>query len=211
MVVSVAGPDREVMASGALPIMSTATQVVIAVVVAVIALLAALYAWALWARGRRLRQGSDALTKYWRALEKALVEHHQAAEDLVRTADEAGAVRRRERERTESAVASATLTGTPSQRARREQVLHEAVDELRQTLAGRPVAATDRVRTAERSYEQAWERVARVGERYTALVAGYNRLVDRPLLRAWNRRLGWEAAEPFVAHDEPSATRLDVL
>lgn len=193
-------------------VMSTASQVVIAAIVAGVALVAALYAWALWARGRRLRQGSDALTKYWRALEKALVEHHQAAEDLVRTADEAGAVRRRERERAESAVASATLTGSPSQRARREQVLHGAMEELRHALDGRPVAATDRVRVAQDAYDASWEQVLRLGEGYTTLVHRFNRVVGAAGLRMWNRRLGWEQAQTFdVGQQATTAQSIDVL
>lgn len=192
--------------------LSVGAQAVIAVVLVVVAVVAALYAWALWSRGRRLRAMSEALAQYWRGLEKVLVEHHQAAEDLVRVADASGALRRRERERAESAVAAATLTGSPAQRARRERVLNSAVSELRQALDGRPVAATGPVREAESAYDVSWERVLALGARYSELVAGFNRLVSRPLLRSWNRRLGWQAAEPFEAGEQaPAGSRLDVL
>lgn len=192
--------------------LSVGSQAVIAAVVVAVAVVAALYAWALWSRGRRLRAADEALTQYWRGLEKVLVEHHQAAEDLVRVADESGALRRRERESVEGAVAAATLTGSPSQRARREHVLHAAVGELRQALEGRPVAATAQVADAMDTYDASWGQVQALGQRYSALVGAFNKMVDRPVLRAWNRHLGWQRAEPFAAPDgDPAGSRLDVL
>lgn len=187
-------------------------QLAVLAVVAVVVAVAALFVWVMWRRGLRLRAGAETLRQYWRGLEKALVDHHQAAEDLVRVADATGALRRREREQVESAVASATLTGTPAQRARREHVLHEAAAELVQALRGRPAARTAEVEQAGRAYDSAWEQVEMLGQRYTGLVAGFNRLVNRPVLRVWNRRLGWGAAEPFEAREPAGMTpTVDVL
>lgn len=172
-------------------------QTVILLTAAVVTVVVAGFLWAMWWRGRALHAGSETLRQYWRGLEKALVDHHQAAEDLVRRADATGALRRREREQVEAAVAAATLTGTPHERARREAVLHGAASELLELLEGRPAADTSEVAAAAQAYSASWDQVCTLGERYCVLVADYNRLVSRPLARVWNRRLGWQAAEDF--------------
>ena len=178
------------------------------------------YLGLVWRHGRRLHAAGEMIDQFWRGLEEVLVRHHRAAEDLVRQADAHGLLPDGERERAESAVAFATMTGSPSQRAHREGQLHEAMravsDSVTPAASERSVdggtAAPSRcLTTTVRDYEAAWLDVRTVGRRYSELAGQYNRLVSSPFHVLWNRRLGRRPAQSFTPEDPGTRHVVDVL
>nr|WP_300339131.1 hypothetical protein [Actinomyces sp.] len=183
--------------------------------VCLLLLIAAGFLGLVWRHGRRLYAAGEMIDQFWRGLEAVLIRHHRAAEDLVRQTDVRSLLTDGDRERAESAVAVATMTGTPSQRARREMNLHEAMDVVLSCLgpADDDVAAPDRepLAGAVAEYAAAWEEVEAVGRRYSELAMGYNRLVASPFNVLWNRRLERQPAQVFTPEHPGTLHAVDVL
>ena len=171
----------------------------IGVIVVLVLLLVAAYYYGVGVRGRHLEAAGENIDDAWREVEASVVGHHEAAETLIRTADEHGLVTGAQREAVESAVADAARTGTPSDRARRESRLNEAVTALGAVLdASCQAQGGDvEVKAAQAAYEQAWDDVDTAGARYNYLVPGYNRLTHGVFNTAHTRRLGRRAVENF--------------
>ncbi len=182
--------------------------------VGVLLLIAVAYLSLVWRHGRRLHAAGEMIDQFWRGLEAVLIRHHRAAEDLVRQADARGLLPDGDRERAESAVAFATMTGTPSQRARREEKLHEAMGVVVSRLGpGGDAAATEPapLASAVAEYVAAWDEVEAVGRRYSELAMGYNRLVASPFNVLWNRRLERQPAQVFTPEHPGALHAVDVL
>lgn len=171
----------------------------IAVIVVLVLLLVAAYYCGVGARGRHLESAGANIDDAWHAVEASLVGHHEAAESLVRTADEHGLVTDFHREAVESAVADAARTGTPSDRARRESRLNEAVTALGAVLDAscQSQGGDAEVKAAQAAYEQAWDDVDTAGARYNYLVPSYNRLTHGIFNTAHTRRTGRRPVENF--------------
>ena len=182
--------------------------------VGVLLLIAVAYLSLVWRHGRRLHAAGEMIDQFWRGLEAVLIRHHRAAEDLVRQADARGLLPDGDRERAESAVAFATMTGTPSQRARREEKLHEAMGVVVSRLGpGDDAAATEPapLASAVAEYVAAGDEVEAVGRRYSELAMGYNRLVASPFNVLWNRRLERQPAQVFTPEHPGALHAVDVL
>ncbi|WP_172119319.1 hypothetical protein [Actinomyces faecalis] len=197
------------------PAESWSGQAVAGLVVCVLLLLTVGCLGLVWRHGRRLYAAGETIDQFWRGLEAVLIRHHRAAEDLVRQADARGLLTDGARERAESAVAFATMTGTPTQRARREESLHEAMGAVMAAPSGAGDAAavpdSDPLAGAVAEYAAAWEEVETVGRRYSELVLGYNRLVASPFNILWNRRLGRQPAQGFTPEHPGVLHTVDVL
>ena len=191
-----------------------AGQATAGLVVGVLLLIAVAYLSLVWRHGRRLHAAGEMIDQFWRGLEAVLIRHHRAAEDLVRQADARGLLPDGDRERAESAVAFATMTGTPSQRARREEKLHEAMGVVVSRLGpGDDAAATEPAPLASTvaEYVAAWDEAEAVGRRYSELAMGYNRLVASPFNVLWNRRLERQPAQVFTPEHPGALHAVDVL
>lgn len=177
------------------------TWAVIALVVLVL-LIGLGYFFGVGVRGRHLEAAAENIDDAWRALEASLVGHHEAAENLVTLADARGLVGTH-RESVEAAVADAARTGTPSDRARRESVLNDAVDALNGVLDGscRSGGGDAEIKAAQAAYTQAWDDVDTAGARYNFLVPGYNRLTRGAFNTAHARRSERRPVENFFPGD----------